>query len=304
MTTLTYQFEQKRLDNVQWSDGSKLSGITAQASDEQGRVRKQPLFYLETVSIDSYEDDIYFVNNTDETLRWVAPFKLYRNIEEARAKLGDSSDENLRKVKLYSDDINSVYQDVLPKQGVRIGSTHIMYDSDAMMQWFIHVPYKGPDTHYAIWQFNVVEKGGIRGTYPLLWEGFSKPSHMVNCDCLFDQADMPIEVSIYEERCAMLDRLIGSFGVSNAIFILAINDVLYRYGVGWSAPYSESDIQAQDIAMKLTEQKPENAEAVKAIVQAVYDFWFNEGFAKNISMQACEELLSLYQAQIATQKPV
>lgn len=304
MTILTYQFEQKRLDNFKWSDGSKLSDITALANDEKGRVRKTPLFYLETVSVDNYEDDIYFVNNTDEPLRWVAPFKPYRNITEARAKLGDSSDKNLRKMTLYSDDINSVYQDVLPKQGVRIGSTHIMYDSDVMMQWFVHVPYKGPDTHYAIWQFNVVEKGGIRGTYPLLWDDFSKPSHMVSCDCLFDQADMPIEVSIYKERCAMLDRLIGSFGVSNAIFILAINDVLYRYGVGWSAPYSESDIQAQDIAMKLIEQKPENAKAVKAVVQAVYDFWFNEGFAKNTSMQACEELLSLYQAQVASQKPV
>ena len=277
MTTLAYQLEQKRLDNFKWSDGSKLSGITALANDEKGRIRKQSLFYLETVSIDSYEDDIYFVNNTDETLRWVAPFKLYRNIGEARAKLGDTSDENLRKVTLYSDDMDSVYHDVLPKQGVRIGSTHIMYDSDAMMQWFIHVPYKGPDTHYAIWQFNIVEKGGIRGTYPLLWDDFSKPSHMVSCDCLFEQADMPI---------------------------LAINDVLYRYGVGWSAPYSESDIQAQDIAMKLIEQKPENAKAVKAVVQAVYDFWFNEGFAKNTSMQACEELLSLYQAQVASQKPV
>jgi len=303
MTTLTYQFEQKRLDSFKWPDGSKLSGITALANDRKGRVRKQPLFYLETVSVDSYEDDIYFVNNTNETLRWVAPFKPYRSMEEARAKLGNVSDENLRKVKLYSDDINSVYRDVLPKQGVRIGSTHIMYDSDAMMQWFIHVPYKGPNTHYAIWQFNVVEKGGSRGTYPLLWDDFSKPSHMVSCDCLSEQFEMPIEASIYEERCAMLDRLIGSFGISNAIFILAINDVLHRYGVGWSAPYSESDIQAQDIAMKLTEQKPKNAEAVKAIVQAVYDFWFNEGFAKNISMQACEELLSLYQAQIASQKP-
>ena len=304
MTKLAYQFEQKRLDNMQWSDGSKLSGITALTNDEKGRVRKQPLFYLETVSIDSYEDDIYFVNNTNETLSWVAPFKPYRNITEARAKLGDVSDENLRKVTLYSDDMDRLYTNVLPNQGVRIGSTHIMYDSDAMMQWFIHVPYKGPDTHYAIWQFNIVEKGGIRGTYPLLWDDFSKPSHMVSCDCLFEQADMPIEVNIYEERCTMLDRLIGSFGVSNAIFILAINDVLYRYGVGWSAPYSESDIQAQDIAMKLIEQKPENAKAVKAVVQAVYDFWFNEGFAKNTSMQACEELLSLYQAQVASQKPV
>jgi len=304
MTTLTYQFEQKRLDNIQWAGGSKLSGITALANDEKDRVRKQPLFYLETVSVNNYEDDIYFVNNTNEPLRWVAPFKPYRNIDEARAKLGDTSDENLRKVKFYSDDIDSVYQDVLPKQGVRIGSTHIMYDSDAMMQWFIHVPYKGPDIHYAIWQFNVVKKGGIRGTYSLVWDDFSKPSHMVACNCLFDQADMPIEVSIYEERCAVLERLIGSLGVSNAIFILAINDVIYRYGVGWSAPYSESDIQAQDIAMKLTEQNPENAGAVKAIIQSVYDFWFDEGFVKNISMQACEELLNLYQAQVASQKQV
>ncbi|MDX2373082.1 hypothetical protein NJD71_02935 [Psychrobacter sp. PP-21] len=304
MTTLTYQFEQKRIDNFKWSSGSKLSGITALANDEKDRVRKQPLFYLETVSVNNYEDDIYFVNNTNETLRWVAPFKPYRNINEARAKLGDTSDENLRKVKFYSDDIHSVYQDVLPKQGVRIGNTHIMYDSDAMMQWFIHVPYNGPDTHYAIWQFNVVEKGGIRETYPLLWEDFSKPSHIASCDCLFERVDMPIEVSIYEERCVMLERLIGSFGVSNAIFILAINDVLYRYGVGWNAPYSESDIQAQDIAMKLTEQNPENAGAVKAIIQSVYDFWFDEGFAKNISMLACKELLSLYQAQVASQKQV
>ncbi|PKH64280.1 hypothetical protein CXF61_12370 [Psychrobacter sp. 4Dc] len=304
MTTLTYQFEQKRLDNFKWSGSSKLSGITALANDEKDRVRKQPLFYLETVSVNSYEDDIYFVNNTNEMLRWVAPFKPYRNIEETRAKLGDTSDENLRKVTLYSDDMDRLYTNVLPNQGVRIGSTHIMYDSDAMMQWFIHVPYKGPDMHYAIWRFNVVEKGGIRGTYPLLWDDFSKPSHMVSCDCLSERADMPIEASIYEERCAMLDRLIGSFGISNAIFILAINDVLYRYGVGWSAPYSESDIQAQDIAMKLTAQKPENVGVVKAIVQAVYDFWFNEGFSKNISMLACEELLSLYQAQVASQKPV
>lgn len=304
MTKLTYEFEQKRLDNVQWVDGAKLSGLTALASDEQGRVRNMPLFYLKSVSVDDYEDDIYFVNNTDETLSFVAPFQPYQNIIEARAKLGDVSEENLNKVKLYSNDMDRLYTDVLPKQGVRIGSSHIIYDSDALMQWLIHLPFKGAETHYAIWRFNVVEKGGIGGSYPLLWEDFSKPSHMVSADCLFERADMPIEVSIYEERCALFERLIGSFGVSNAIYVLAINDVLYRYCVGWSAPYSESDIQAQDIARKLKEQKPKDAQAVKDIVQTVYDFWFNKGFAKNISMQACEEILGLYQAQIASQKAV
>src|SRR5699024_12439599 len=93
MTKLTYQVEQKRIDNVQWSDGAKLSGITALANDEKGRVRKSPLFYLETVSINNYEDDVYFVNNTDDTLSFVAPFRLCRNIGEARDKLGDRSEE-------------------------------------------------------------------------------------------------------------------------------------------------------------------------------------------------------------------
>ena len=304
MTKLTYQFEQKRIDNMQWSHGAKLSGITALASDEKGRVRKSPLFYLETVSINNYEDDVYFVNNTDDTLSFVAPFRLCRNIDEARAKLGDVSVENVEKVKFYSDDMDRLYTDVLPKQGVRIGSIHIIYDSDALMQWFISVPYKGVDTHYGIWRFNIVEKGGIGGSYPLLWEDFSKPSHVVSSDCVTERDEMPIEPSLYEERCWVLEQFIDQYGVADAIFILAINDVLYRYCVGWSAPYNESDIQAKDIARKLKEQKPKDAEAVKAIVQAVYDFWFDKGFAKNISMQACAEILSLYQAQITNQKSV
>jgi len=193
MTKLTYQFEQKRIDNVQWSDGAKLSGITALASDEKGRVRNSPLFYLETVSVDDYEDDVYFVNNTDDTLSFVAPFRLCRNINDARAKLGDASAENVKKVKLYSDDIEYLYTDILPKQAVRIGSRHIIYDSDALIQWFISVPYKGVDTHYGIWQFNVVEKGEIGGSYPLLWEDFSKPSHVVSSEYMTERNEMPIE---------------------------------------------------------------------------------------------------------------
>ena len=96
-----------------------------------------------------------------------------------------------------------------------------------------------------------------------------------------------------------VDRLIESLGVADAIFVLAINDVLYRYCVGWSAPYNESDIQAKDIAHKLQKLNPKEVEAVKDIVQAVYDFWFNEGFAKNISLQACAEILDLYKAWMA-----
>ncbi|ALF58971.1 hypothetical protein [Psychrobacter urativorans] len=302
MTNKKYTFEQKRIDNVQWSGVSRLSSLPSLPDYSKSPPLKTPLFYLRSVSIDSYEDDIYFVNNTDQTLSFVAPFRLYRNLTDAKAKLGDVSDRNLDKVKFYSDDMDRLYTKVLPNQGVRIGSYHIMYDSDEMMQWFIDVPYKGVDSHnsdYAVWHFNVVKKGGIGETYTLLWDDFSKPSHMVSANCISERADMPIEPSVYEERCWVLDNLIDAVGVANAIFVLAINDVLYRYAVGWSAPYNESDIQAKDIAHNLQERKPNDVEAIKEIVQAVYDFWFNEGFAKDIPVAACAEILGLYQTYSA-----
>ena len=299
MSNKKYTFEQKRIDNVQWSGVSRLSSLPSLPDDGKSPALKTPLFYLRSVSIDSYEDDIYFVNNTDQTLHFVAPFRLYRNLADAKAKLGDVSDRNLDKVKFYADDMDRLYTKVLPNQGVRIGSYHIMYDSDEMMQWFIDVPYKGVDSDYAVWHFNVVKKGGIGETYTLLWDDFSKPSHMVSCDCLTERSDMPIEPSVYEERCWVLDNLIDAVGVADAIFVLAINDVLYRYAVGWSAPYNESDIQAKDIAHNLQESNPKDVEAVKEIVQAVYDFWFNEGFAKNIPVEACAEILDLYQTYSA-----
>ena len=299
MTIAKYSFEQNRIDDIQWAGVSRLSSLLSLLNDGKSPPLKIPLFYLTTVSINDYEDDIYFINNTDQTLHFVAPFKLYRNLDDANAKLGDVSDRNLNKVKFYSDDIDRLYTDVLPNQGVRIDRTHIIYDSDYLIQHFIQVPFKELNTHYGIWRFNVVEKGGIGQTYPLLWDDFSKPSHMVSCDYVFERGDMPIEPSVYKERCWVLDSLTQSLGVANAIFVLAINDVLYRYCVGWSAPYNESDIQAKDIARKLQKLKPNDADAVKEIVQAVYDFWFNEGFAKNISMEACTEILDLYKTYIA-----
>lgn len=301
MTNTKYTFEQKRIDDVQWSGVSRLSSLPSLPNDGKSPPLKIPLFYLTSVSVNDYEDDIYFVNNTDQTLYFVAPFKLYRNLDDANAKLGDTSIENLNKMKFYSDSMDRLYTKVLPNQGVRIGRTHIIYYSDELIQWFIHVPYKGVanNSHYGIWHFNVVEKGGIGQSYPLLWDDFSKPSHMVSCDCMSERGDMPIEPLVYEERCWVLDKLTESLGVADAIFVLAINDVLYRYCVGWSAPYNESDIQAKDIARKLQKLKPNDADAVKEIVQAIYDFWFNEGFAKNISLQACTEILDLHKTYIA-----
>lgn len=303
MTNTTYSFEQNRINDMKWVGVSGLSSLPSLPDDGKSPPLKTPLFYLDTVSVNNYEKDVYFINNTDQTLSFVAPFRLCRNLKEAGAKLGDTSVDNVQKVKLYANEIDRLYTDVLPNQGVRIGRMHIIYDSDELMQWFIQVPFKCPDkgldSHYGIWRFNVVEKGGIGKTYPLLWSDFSKPTHMVSSACFSERVDMPIEPSVYEERCLVLDSLVKSLGMADAIFVLGINDVLYRYCVGWSAPYNESDIQAKDIADKLQILKPNDADTVKGIVQAVYDFWFGEGFAKKTAVQAYAEILELYQSQVA-----
>ena len=112
MTIAKYSFEQNRIDNAQWSAVSRLSSLPSLPNDGKYPLLKIPLFYLTSVSINDYEDDIYFVNNTDQTLHFVAPFKLYRNLNEAGAKLGDVSVENLNKVKFYSDEMERLYTGV------------------------------------------------------------------------------------------------------------------------------------------------------------------------------------------------
>ncbi len=296
MTGAKYNVEQNRIDNVEWLGVSRRSSVPSLLNNAESPAQKTPLFYLKSVSTNSYDDDIYFVNNTEQTLRFVAPFKLYQNLNDANVTLSERSESTVHKAKLYADDMPRLYTEVLSYQGVRIGRTHRMSDSDALRQWFIQVPYKSVDSHYALWCFNGLEKDGIGASYPLLWDDFSKPSPMVNCEAVSERGEMPIEPSLYNERCSVFDSLMASLGVADALLVLAINDVLYRYCIGWSAPYNESDIQAKDIARQLQQLKPTDAVVVKTIVQKVYDFWFDKGFAKNISEQACTEILDLYQA--------
>ena len=201
----TINFEQKRLDNIQYSG---VSGLSSLPKAESMPDTKQPLFYLIPVSVNDYEDDLYFVNNSDETLRFVAPFELYRNKQEngvvfngilADDILADdplanvanplSTDVNdtLSRAKLYERDISKLYTEVLPKQAVKIDTTHIIYDSDGLNQWIIHVAYKTPETDDAIWRFNVVTKGAINQPYPLLWDDYSQPSGIVSSEPLITQ---------------------------------------------------------------------------------------------------------------------
>ena len=107
----------------------------------------------------------------------------------------------------------------------------------------------------------------------------------------------------FRERQALFDGLIAKYSANDALFVMAINDVLYRYRVGWSAPYGESDFQAKDIAVQIIEQAPTEVQAIETLIKAVYTFWFDESFAENVSIDACEEILLIYQAYLAGKYP-
>lgn len=69
-------------------------------------------------------------------------------------------------------------------------------------------------------------------------------------------------------------------------------DVLYRYCVGWSAPYSESNIQAIAIASELSKQRAQDVNQVAKINQQIYAEWFGDEMAENIPMLACRRDLA------------
>ena len=97
-----------------------------------------------------------------------------------------------------------------------------------------------------------------RGTYSLLGEDFGRPS-------AYSELWLSVWASGYADKSQRLWRALCNAWEAYLfisyckchIRIGVINDVLYRYGIGWSAPYSESDIQAQDIAMNITRAKAE-----------------------------------------------
>ncbi|WP_201532652.1 hypothetical protein [Psychrobacter ciconiae] len=107
----------------------------------------------------------------------------------------------------------------------------------------------------------------------------------------------------FRERQLVFDGLIASHSANDVLLVIAINDVIYRYRIGWSAPYSESVTQAKDIAVQIIEQSPMDSQAIQTLIQAVYTFWFDESFAENVSIDACEKILVIYQQYLAGKYP-
>lgn len=272
MTNTTNTFEPKRIDDMQWSGVSTLSELIQ--NDLQTK-QKTPLFYLHNESINDYEDDIYFVNNSDETLSFVAPYELMKRDPE--------NPEMVIAVEASERDKAFTYNDVLPKQGVKIDRQHIIYDSDYLNQIIVYTMSRASKEMWGVWRLNVWEKGLFSSSYPLLWEDGTKPSGVVSADKRNDPKDRPILPCVLPIRQQLYQQWTDHYDHMCASFMMAITDVIYRYDFGMVGCYfnhmwDEYSSEAEQIANRLIKNNADSVDDVLAMMTKVYDSSFGAGY--------------------------
>ena len=182
---------QKRINDVQWSGVSNLPQTTS---------IKEPKYYLSVIDAEEkYEEDIYFVNNSEEVLPLVIADWLTDDAYQAMNKLAAINHKNeyataqesiVTLAEAMGVNPKLVYQNVLPYQGVRVATQHMMYSSDGLNQCRISVFANSSDGDSAaahddhngatnqVWKFNVVQSGLFTGDV-LLWKDDTVPKSMI-----------------------------------------------------------------------------------------------------------------------------
>lgn len=274
MTNVKSTFGPKRIDNISWSDTSQPSEVIQ--NDLQTK-QKIPLFYLNNEPVNDYEEDIYFVDNSDETLSFVAPYELMKRDAE--------NSESVIVVEPSEHDKAFTYTDVLPKQGVRIDRQHIIYDSDYLNQIIVYTMSRASKAMWGVWRFSACEKGMFPSFYTLLWEDGTKPSGVVSIDKRNDPKDRPILPCVLPIRQQLYQGWSDHYDQTRASFMNAITDVIYRYDFGMVGCYynhmwDEYSSEAEQIANRLIKEDVDSVGEVLAMITAVYDVSFGAGYTK------------------------
>ncbi|WP_299329985.1 hypothetical protein [uncultured Psychrobacter sp.] len=274
MRNITDVFEPKRIDDMHWLGVSKVSKSIA----DNGQAKKNtPLFYLYNESINGYEDDIYFVNNSDETLSFVAPYELMKRDADCP--------EMVIAVEPSERDKAFTYIDVLPNQGVKIDRQHVIYDSDYLNQIIVYTMNRASKEMWGVWRLSVCEKGMFPSSYPLLWEGGTKPSLVVSADKRDDPKHRPILPPVLTIRQQLYQEWSNHYDRTRASFMTAITDVIYRYDFGmvgcyYNHTWDEYSSEAEQIANRLIKEDAGSVDEVLAMMTAVYDSSFGAGYTK------------------------
>jgi len=287
MTNVKSTFEPKRIDNIAWSDTSQPSRFI---QDNLQTKQKTPLFYLHNESVNDYEDDIYFVNNSDETLSFVAPYELM--------KRDSQNSESVIAVEPSERDKAYTYTDVLPNQGVKIDRQHIIYDSDYLNQIIIYTMSRANKAMWGVWRFSACEKGMFPSAYPLLWEDGTKPSRVVSAEKQNNPKDRPILPPVLPIRQQLYQGWIDHYDNRCARLMIAITDVIYRYDFGmvgcyYNHTWDEYSSEAEQIANRLIKKGADSVDEVLALMTAVYDSSFGAGYTK-IPKEVAEIIYGLW----------
>lgn len=272
MTSTKNAFKPKRINDMHWSG---VSEVSKSIQDNVQNKQKIPMFYLHNESINNYEDDIYFVNNSNETLSFVAPYELMKR---------DSNNPKVVTVAEPSErDKAYTYTDVLPKQGVRIDRQHLIYDSDYLNQIIVYTMSRANKEMWGVWRLNVCEKGLFSSSYPLLFEGGTKPSLVVSAEKLNDPKDRSILPTILPIRQQLYQQWTDHYDHKCASFMISITDVIYRYDFGvvgcyFNHMWDEYSSEAEQIANRLIKNDADSVDDVLAMMTKVYDSSFGAGY--------------------------
>lgn len=291
MTTTTLAIEggileQKRIDNRQWSNAVKTADHIGQTAVTKAKI---PLFYLETFPIDGHSHDVYFVNNTDETLSFVAPYELM------------ATDADLPGVtvpaKPSTCDAVLIYTQILPYQGVRIARWHGAYGSDYLNSLVIYTMSRGSKARWGVWRFEIVQQP-VDKSYPLLWQDMSTPTGVVDVKKLADPKDRPILPLVLPIREALYQQWQAIYNHHHADLIVAVTDVIYRYDFGvigcyYNDMWDEFSSEAEHIVEVLIREGAVSPEDVLAIMTTIYDAAFGKGVSK-IPLVVAEQMYHLW----------
>lgn len=272
MTSTKNAFKPKRINDMHWSG---VSEVSKSIQDNVQNKQKIPMFYLHNESINNYEDDIYFVNNSNETLSFVAPYELMKR---------DSNNPKVVTVAEPSErDKAYTYTDVLPKQGVRIDRQHLIYDSDYLNQIIVYTMSRASKEMWGVWRLNVCEKGLFSSCYSLLWQDGTKPSHVVSANKLNDPKDRPILPLALFIRQQLYQQWADHYDEARASLMTAFTDVIYRYDFGmvgcyYNHTWDEYSSEAEQIANILIEEGADSTDEILSIITVVYDVSFGAGY--------------------------
>lgn len=246
---------------------------------------KKPQYYL-TLIVESYssltqEGSVYFVNNSDETLKYVS--------------LGNP---------LVAD---VSYLEVLAYQAIKIDSVNLNDTNSSFKNYAFYLAGQYLEDIFYINCGNIaIQPNEI---IPLLYTDFTKPAHMLDAHRIVHAKELPISPVVKADRLQWYLELINDYDKDLANFILACNDALYRYDIFTQLSYAygmdlydEYSSEAVALARKLIKMpKPLTKQQIAAVVLKIAEDYFDSSRGLHIEDDFIDEIQNACQIYDASQ---